>query len=154
MTHEKPSIIHHIRNYELPNNRHAIIKDRLLLMLYLAGIYLLLSLLGIGCPLKFITGIPCPGCGMTRAYYSLLRLDIHQAFHYHPLFILAPPMVLLFLFDFYIKPRLLKMSWIFILILFISIYLFRLFISHSDVVEIDISSSIMIKLYQLIFGGR
>lgn len=31
-------------------------------------------------------GIPCAGCGMTRAYLALLRLDIHAAFEYHCLF--------------------------------------------------------------------
>lgn len=38
------------------------------------------------------TSIPCPACGMTRAFKSLLSFDIMNAFWYHPLF----PLVLLF----------------------------------------------------------
>jgi hypothetical protein len=154
MIKERHSLYHLFRNPYMPTNPHAIIKDRLLLMLYLAGIYLFFSLLHIGCPLKFITGISCPGCGMTRAYHSLMQLDINKAVHYHPLFFLVPLMVALYLFDFYIKPKFVKGLWAVIIIVFLSTYLFRLFLSQSDVVEIDIASSIMLKLYQLILGGR
>ncbi|MDE7047571.1 MAG: DUF2752 domain-containing protein, partial [Lachnospiraceae bacterium] len=31
-------------------------------------VYGLFTVLGIGCPIKFITGISCMGCGMTRAW--------------------------------------------------------------------------------------
>lgn len=154
MKKDRHSLYHLFRNPYPPINPHVIIKDRLLLMLYLAGIYLFFSLLHIGCPLKFITGISCPGCGMTRAYYSLLQLDINMAMHYHPLFVLAPLMVGLYLFDFYINPKLVKGLWSVLIIAFLSTYLFRLFLSQNDVVKIDIASGIMIKLYQLIFGGR
>lgn len=46
---------------------------------------LLITLLQIGCPSRFLFGIPCPGCGGTRAIASLLRLDIAEYFQYHPL---------------------------------------------------------------------
>ena len=91
---------------------------------------------------------------MTRAYHSLLYLDISQAFHYHPLFALVPLMVGLYLFDFYLNPKLLKILWTLIIIAFLLTYLFRLFISQNDVVEIDISAGIMLKLYQSMIGGR
>lgn len=39
------------------------------------------------CPFQFIWGINCPGCGMTRAWISVLRLDFKAAFQYHPLFL-------------------------------------------------------------------
>ncbi|MBQ8283467.1 MAG: DUF2752 domain-containing protein [Clostridia bacterium] len=38
------------------------------------------------CPIKLIFGVDCPGCGMTRAYKALLKLDIKSAFAYHELF--------------------------------------------------------------------
>lgn len=38
------------------------------------------------CPFYSLFNIPCPGCGMTRAYKSLLLLNIQAAFEYHPLF--------------------------------------------------------------------
>ncbi len=39
----------------------------------------------IECPFHFITGFYCPGCGITRMLFSLLRLDIYQAFRYNPM---------------------------------------------------------------------
>ena len=38
------------------------------------------------CPVYYFTHIPCPGCGMTRACKSVLRLDFKAAFNYHHLF--------------------------------------------------------------------
>ena len=49
-----------------------------------------LSISGIGCIFRFTTGVPCPGCGMTRAYAALLRGDVAAAFAYHPLFWTVP----------------------------------------------------------------
>ena len=52
-------------------------------------------LLGIfKCPLYEITGIPCPTCGMTRAWRSFIFLDFATAFSMHPLFWI-PPLFLL-----------------------------------------------------------
>lgn len=49
-----------------------------------------LYLLDIGCVFRLMTGIPCPGCGMTRAWLAALRLDFAAAFAYHPLFWVVP----------------------------------------------------------------
>ena len=44
------------------------------------------------CPFQAVTGIPCPGCGMTRAMISLGQLKLEEAIEYNlfstPLFIL------------------------------------------------------------------
>lgn len=32
-----------------------------------------------------ITNLYCPGCGVTRMLFSLIRLDFYQAFRYNPL---------------------------------------------------------------------
>ncbi len=61
-----------------------------LLLIGFAAVFLLSQWLGFGCPIQTLTGIPCPGCGMTRAYLALLHLDIPAAFHYHPLFWMLP----------------------------------------------------------------
>ncbi len=37
------------------------------------------------CPFALMTGIACPGCGMTRAASSLIRGDLGTAIAYHPL---------------------------------------------------------------------
>jgi hypothetical protein len=45
----------------------------------------------VGCPIRWMTHLPCPGCGMTRACLAAFRLDFTDAFRYHPLF----PMIFL-----------------------------------------------------------
>lgn len=52
--------------------------------------WLALYLLDIGCIFRLMTGVPCPGCGMTRAWLAALRLDFAVAFAYHQLFWVVP----------------------------------------------------------------
>ena len=52
------------------------------------AVVLLLS--GLGCPIRFLTGVACPGCGLTRAWLAALSGDIRAALAYHPLFWCAP----------------------------------------------------------------
>jgi hypothetical protein len=40
-----------------------------------------------------VTGLHCPGCGMTRCVGALVRGDVEQAFAYNPLFILFLPVI-------------------------------------------------------------
>lgn len=57
-------------------------------------VYLILSLAFkpfIPCIIHEITGLYCPGCGLSRMILSIIRLDFYQAFRYNPLlFILFP----------------------------------------------------------------
>lgn len=57
------------------------------------GVILLNTVFNVGCLMKAVLGIPCPVCGMTRAYLSLLRLDFRAAFEYNPAFWIIPPML-------------------------------------------------------------
>ena len=45
------------------------------------------------CPLAGSFGIPCPGCGLTRATLALLHGDVRGATHFHPLVLLLAPLV-------------------------------------------------------------
>ena len=67
-------------------------------ILAVALLYLFFHLVGIGCPIHFLTGVSCPGCGMTRAVISVLRLHFAEAYHYHPLVYLLPFALGTFLF--------------------------------------------------------
>ena len=40
--------------------------------------------LKIYCPIRYVTGIPCPGCGMSRALGCLLRLDLAGSLRCNP----------------------------------------------------------------------
>jgi len=43
------------------------------------------------CPTAALFGVPCPGCGLTRATLALLHGDVGAALHLHPLvFVLTP----------------------------------------------------------------
>lgn len=124
------------------------VKTRLLLCFLILVTYAFLSLFHIGCPIKYFSGISCPGCGMSRAVLAVLRLDFEAAFYYHPLFLLTPIMFLLFLFEFFIHPMLYKITWVLIIVLFLLTYFYRLIVTRNDIVDIDIMSSIVLKLIQ------
>jgi hypothetical protein len=37
------------------------------------------------CPFRRLTGLPCPGCGMTRSFVALAHGDVGASFSFHPL---------------------------------------------------------------------
>jgi hypothetical protein len=45
------------------------------------------------CPTATLFGIPCPGCGLTRATLALFRGDVATALHFHPLVFVLTPLV-------------------------------------------------------------
>ncbi len=55
-------------------------------------VLILLFKYGIGIPCIFhkITGLHCPGCGMTRAFGALIELKPYQAIRYNALLLLIP----------------------------------------------------------------
>lgn len=50
----------------------------------------------LGCPIRLLTGVSCPGCGMSRAAYHLIRLDVSAAAVCHPVVFLMPVFAALF----------------------------------------------------------
>ena len=50
------------------------------------GLYIILYnlILGGTCPIRLVFGIPCPGCGVTRALVLLVKGDFVGAFKMHP----------------------------------------------------------------------
>ena len=55
----------------------------------LAAFVAVLIAFEIGCPIRRITGLPCPGCGMFRAAVAFLSGDFALSFRLHPLLIPA-----------------------------------------------------------------
>ncbi len=61
-------------------------------------LYIVISLIfDIGCPIRRVIRVPCPACGISRAWYHALRLEFRRAFEYHPLFFFIPVFVLFFI---------------------------------------------------------
>jgi hypothetical protein len=49
------------------------------------------------CPMAGTFGVPCPGCGLTRATLALFRGDLRAALHFHPLVLLLTPLFVSFM---------------------------------------------------------
>jgi len=114
-------------------------------------VYFILNLFNIGCIFKWITGISCPGCGITRAVLSALRLDFKTALYYHPLFWLIIPTILFLVCA--KKPLFGNKLYqnIFctvVLIIVLAVYFCRLFIIDNDIVTINISDSQLFLIYK------
>jgi len=97
---------------------------------------LVFNLLGFeySCVFKALTGIPCPTCGMTRSFLSLLKLDLKSAFYYHPLFWVVPIIAGSFLIK---NERIRKYRKAFLVLtvtLFIAVYLLRLFLLSDSLI--------------------
>lgn len=103
------------------------------------------------CPFLYFFGIPCPGCGMTRALIAAARLDFKEAFYYHPLFfvvIIAAVYMLLKLtgrisISKKAENNLLKA----ICILFITVYIIRV-LTGSKIVSADFSHSVIYRIFK------
>lgn len=113
--------------------------------------FLMILLVFYKCPFKFFLGVPCFGCGMTRALISCLHLDFKAAFSYHPLFgFVIITAIIWCLNRFGIKPISRQITiplWVALCVLFIIVYFFRLFIG-SDIVYIDFTEGIIYKVLQ------
>ncbi len=55
--------------------------------------YIFVSLTGFGIPcfIRALTGIECPGCGVTRMLIALIRLDFKASFGFNPVVFCALP---------------------------------------------------------------
>ena len=55
--------------------------------------------IGIPCIFKLITGYDCPGCGITRCLFSLVKLNIKEAFYYNELVtIFIVPFIIIYIY--------------------------------------------------------
>ena len=109
-------------------------------------LYVILESFGVTCPIKYITGISCAGCGMSRAWIALLHFNIHEAFMYHPLFFLPPVVVIVMLLKSKINIKIYKIFMFTIAGAFVIVYLYRMFIGDGNVVFFEPQNNIVFRI--------
>ena len=111
-------------------------------------LYVILESFGVTCPIKYITGISCAGCGMSRAWIALLHFNIHEAFMYHPLFFLPPVVVIFMLLKSKINIKFYKIFMFTMAGAFVIVYLYRMFIGTGDIVVFEPQNNILFRIIQ------
>ena len=92
------------------------------------------------CIFKNQIGIPCPACGMTRAFENLINGNIKEAFYYHPLFIVVILVAIMILFR---KNKTInriyksKKTYIFLIVIIIGLYIIRMILFFPDIKPMD-----------------
>lgn len=116
-------------------------------------LYVVLFAVGIGCPIKYLTGVSCPGCGMTRACISSLRLDFSKAFEYHPLWFAVFPMsALLVFFKAKGNGKAVTCTSIMAGCMLVAVYFFRMVFAQGEVVSFSVQSGALYRFVESIIG--
>ena len=113
----------------------------------IAGFYLVLQGMGITCPILFLTGVSCAGCGMSRAWLSLCRLDLAGAFHWLPI----PGAILLF-FKRHMPKRWFVAMGTVMTALFLAVYLARMFTPQDNIVVFCPKEGFLYRVFAMVSG--
>lgn len=82
-----------MKNPETDNNKISlgkILRRTCAILAVIAAAVVAVFVFGDICPIYRTFRFPCPGCGMTRAWVSVLKGDIGAAAEYHPLWWAVP----------------------------------------------------------------
>ena len=101
------------------------------------GIYMILVnvIFRAFCPMVIVTGLPCPGCGMTRSVIYLLTGHVSESIHIHPMGIVVVCLFLYFAWNRYIIGRNPKGMMVIIaiaLVALIAFYIWRMYLYFPD----------------------
>jgi hypothetical protein len=113
---------------------------------------IILYITRIGCPIRFLTGICCPGCGITRAILSLLQGDLQKAIYFHPLFWFPFIFVVLWLYRRHFSAAQTKLFLIAAIVLYLLVYLVRL-TTGSDVVVCRPEDGLIYKIIKYVLDA-
>ena len=87
--------------------RDDLLKKTVVTLVILAAYYLFVRLTGLAIPCLFheITGLKCPGCGISHMCMHMVRLEFREAFICNPLmFLLLPVFAILLAFKLIFMP--------------------------------------------------
>lgn len=122
-------------------------KREIIYFIIAAAVCILLYII-IGCPIKAFSGISCAGCGMTRALLAVGKGHVIEAFHYHPLFWCVPVCIIIYFYRNKMPKRLYNIFQVIAIVLFLVVYIWRIFDPGCEVVAVEIDKGWMYKLYQ------
>lgn len=127
----------------------CVLREGIKLIIGLIAAVLLMHFSGIGCPIRWLTGIPCAGCGMSRAAFALAHGHIREAVRLHPLVFLLPPGAL-FCAAYAFMPEKFPKRAVNIALwgtaaLFVIVYTVRI-LHHDPVLYINLSEGMLWKL--------
>lgn len=136
-------------------NFHSIVITFLIIIFFM-------WIFNVGCLFKSIIGIPCPGCGLTRATLAFLRFDLTAAFRYHPLFWLVIPFLLLVIYSkkpLFNSKKIEMIIYTVVILLFTGVYIYRMLTLFPNIEPMTINNksiflsiiSIIKQLYNSIF---
>ncbi len=97
----------------------------------LAGIYIIVAnlLFGNMCPCVLLTGFPCPACGLTKAGFYVMTLQLHKAWIMNPAIYAVGMFLLYFIICRYVLGKsVFGWKWILwgMIILLMVVYLYRI----------------------------
>ena len=123
-------------------------QDLLIVAGVLAAYVLWGCFLPMKCPIAWLTGISCPGCGITRAFVSVCRLDFAKAWYYHPMIFYLIPVAPVLAVAYFRKAK--KLTEVLLWVtagLMIAVYLYRQLALHSPVLEAAWSNGWIASLF-------
>lgn len=110
------------------------------------------------CPLRYLAGIPCPCCGMTRSFMSLLRLDIRTSLWQHPL-LLPTGFAIWYLIHrnvlpdkYKFAPKTEKILGVVLLVLLLALYIYRIGFEPDGIIKINLDDGWLFKIMREIRG--
>lgn len=127
-------------------------KEKIRILAAIVAFYLILELMGVTCPILYVTGISCAGCGMSRAWLSLLRLDFSAAFFYHPLFWLPVPAAILAVGRKKVPERLYRWGMGVVGVLFLTVYLYRQIFLDDGIVLFHPRQGLIVRVLFRLLG--
>ncbi len=112
------------------NRKKAFVRCTLLLAVFAFYAVLATRFLGHACPVALVFGVPCPGCGLTRAVLLLFRGDFAGAFSMHPLVYTLPIIAGLFIAalfsERFARSKVFTALCLVFAVLFIGVYVYRM----------------------------
>ena len=100
-----------------------------------------------GCPIKTLTGISCPGCGMSRAWGQLLQLHFQAAFAYHPLCLGPVLFVIAYVLRVNGHPKVYRWTCVGLVAAFLLVYALRMVAPANNVVVFAPEEGLIWKLF-------